>query len=219
MWTLSKAVGTAVSDERKSVTYAPSVNRSPDLQAPRTGQAHGCGAKSMPTSRRALVSEHDEELAGRLQGLSLAGEQNRISPPQIQSSTCQPLMMTSSLLPIFRSSLPPQQRWTLFLYPKMHVVATSPTNSLSLRPLTGPTPPKIRIAVSLRHPRTWQMTFRLLASSTRPPQRPLHSFLSTSRLLLTSRLPDLDVDHLLVSYTYAMTTPSLPHRLPTALTR
>ena len=31
---LSKAVGTAVSDKRKSVTYASSVNRSPGLQAP-----------------------------------------------------------------------------------------------------------------------------------------------------------------------------------------
>jgi len=39
------------------------------------------GAKSMPASRRTSASEHDEELAGHLQGLSLAGDRsNRISP-------------------------------------------------------------------------------------------------------------------------------------------
>ena len=163
--TLSKAVGTAVSDKRKSVTYASSVNRSPDLQAPSSGQAYGRGAKSMPASRRTSASEHDEELAGHLQGLSLIGERNLSSPhpeqrsisrpvsgnfsaeqvlqynhavnagmmldeqldmemhskyrpglitrwvfltivKQTQSNTCQPPTMTSSLLPISRSSQP-----------------------------------------------------------------------------------------------------------------
>ncbi|KAJ6451358.1 hypothetical protein C8R47DRAFT_303031 [Mycena vitilis] len=75
--TLSKAVGTAVSDKRKSVTYAPSVNLSPELN---TGSAannssfiRAAGAKSMPASRTS-ASEHDKELAGHLQGLSMAGE-------------------------------------------------------------------------------------------------------------------------------------------------
>ncbi|KAH8101368.1 ARM repeat-containing protein [Cristinia sonorae] len=72
---LSRAVGSA-SDKRKSVTYAPSVNNSPDTS---TGGGHPSfarpgGAKSMPASRRTSASEHDEDLAGHLQGLSLAGE-------------------------------------------------------------------------------------------------------------------------------------------------
>ena len=80
---LSKAFGSAVSDKRKSVTYAPSVNHSPEL--PSGGASNGfsraAGAKSMPASRRTSASEHDEELAGHLQGLSLAGDRsNRISP-------------------------------------------------------------------------------------------------------------------------------------------
>ncbi|TFK57686.1 ARM repeat-containing protein [Heliocybe sulcata] len=78
-----KAVGTAPSDKRKSVTYAPSVNHSPEMTlAPSSNQVYGrAGAKSMPASRRTSASEHDEELAGHLQGLSLAGEGNgSISP-------------------------------------------------------------------------------------------------------------------------------------------
>lgn len=81
---LSRAVGNAA-DKRKSVTYAPSVNLSPDL--PTTGSTNGqgfsrpAGAKSMPASRRTSASSHDEELAGHLQGLSLIGERsNRASP-------------------------------------------------------------------------------------------------------------------------------------------
>ena len=89
--TLSKAVGSAVSDKRKSVTYASSVNRSPDLQAPSSGQAYGRGAKSMPASRRTSASEHDEELAGHLQGLSLIGERNRSSPHPEQRSISRPV--------------------------------------------------------------------------------------------------------------------------------
>ena len=88
---LSKAVGTAVSDKRKSVTYASSVNRSPDLQAPSSGQAYGRIAKSMPASRRTSASEHDEELAGHLQGLSLIGERNRASPHPEQRSVSRPV--------------------------------------------------------------------------------------------------------------------------------
>ncbi|RDB28480.1 Pumilio domain-containing protein C6G9.14 [Hypsizygus marmoreus] len=81
---LSRAVGTAA-DKRKSVTYAPSVNLSPDLQPSAGANGHNfsrtAGAKSMPASRRTSASSHDEELAGHLQGLSMAGEHsNRASP-------------------------------------------------------------------------------------------------------------------------------------------
>src|SRR5882762_7423271 len=76
---LSKAVGSSVSDKRKSVTYAP-MTRSPDVSlsmAPGGGLSSGygrAGAKSMPASRRTSASSHDEELAGHLHGLSLIGE-------------------------------------------------------------------------------------------------------------------------------------------------
>ncbi|OSD05787.1 ARM repeat-containing protein [Trametes coccinea BRFM310] len=77
---LSKAVGNA--DKRKSVTYAPSVNHSPELPSGNQSFARPGGAKSMPASRRTSASEHDEELAGHLQGLSLAGERaERVSTP------------------------------------------------------------------------------------------------------------------------------------------
>lgn len=87
---LSRAVGTAA-DKRKSVTYAPSVNISPDLPSHSTngqGFSRAAGAKSMPASRRTSASSHDEELAGHLQGLSLAGERsNRASPaPTVSAS-------------------------------------------------------------------------------------------------------------------------------------
>ncbi|KAL6300297.1 ARM repeat-containing protein [Sparassis latifolia] len=80
---LSKAVGSAASDKRKSVTYAPSVNHSPEIQTNNMGTqsfARPGGAKSMPASRRTSASEHDEELAGHLQGLALAAERaDRVS--------------------------------------------------------------------------------------------------------------------------------------------
>jgi hypothetical protein len=91
---LSRAVG-FVADKRKSVTYAP-VTRSPEMP-PSTphgnngsGQSYGrAGAKSMPASRRTSASSHDEELAGHLQGLSIAGEsfppaatQDKVSLPK-----------------------------------------------------------------------------------------------------------------------------------------
>ncbi|CDO70932.1 hypothetical protein BN946_scf184829.g40 [Trametes cinnabarina] len=77
---LSKAVGNA--DKRKSVTYAPSVNHSPELPCGNQSFARPGGAKSMPASRRTSASEHDEELAGHLQSLSLAGERaERVSTP------------------------------------------------------------------------------------------------------------------------------------------
>ena len=77
---LSQAVGKA--DKRKSVTYAPSVNHSPEMPSVTQSFARPGGAKSMPASRRTSASEHDEELAGHLQGLSLAGERaERISTP------------------------------------------------------------------------------------------------------------------------------------------
>jgi len=81
---LSRAVGSAA-DKRKSVTYAPSVNLSPDMPTPAVTNGQGfsrpAGAKSMPASRRTSASSHDEELAGHLQGLSMAGEHsNRASP-------------------------------------------------------------------------------------------------------------------------------------------
>ncbi|KAF9454952.1 pumilio-family RNA binding protein [Macrolepiota fuliginosa MF-IS2] len=81
---LSKAVGT-VADKRKSVTYAPTVNLSPDLPTAPVGNGHGfprsVGAKSMPASRRTSASSHDEELASHLQGLSLAGERSTRASP------------------------------------------------------------------------------------------------------------------------------------------
>jgi hypothetical protein len=76
---LSRAVG-SVADKRKSVTYAPAT-RSPELPPNNphdnngSSQGYGrAGAKSMPASRRTSASSHDEELAGHLQGLSMAGE-------------------------------------------------------------------------------------------------------------------------------------------------
>lgn len=87
---LSKAVGSAV-DKRKSVTYASSVNRSPDLAPGSGSQAYGRGAKSMPASRRTSASEHDEDLAEHLHGLSLAGEQGRASPYPGQRSVSRPI--------------------------------------------------------------------------------------------------------------------------------
>lgn len=88
MDTLSRAVG---SDKLKSVTYASSVNRSPDLPPGAGQQAYGRGAKSMPASRRTSASEHDEELAGHLQGLSLAGDRGRVSPYPTQRSVSRPI--------------------------------------------------------------------------------------------------------------------------------
>jgi hypothetical protein len=76
---LSKAVG-SVADKRKSVTYAP-VTRSPEIPPNNPhgnngfSQGYGrAGAKSMPASRRTSASSHDDELAGHLQGLSMARE-------------------------------------------------------------------------------------------------------------------------------------------------
>lgn len=79
---LSKAVGSAA-DKRKSVTYATSVNHSPELGpgASTNGFSRPAGAKSMPASRRTSASEHDEDLAGHLQGLSLAGERSTRGSP------------------------------------------------------------------------------------------------------------------------------------------
>jgi hypothetical protein len=81
---LSKAVGT-VADKRKSVTYAPVINLSPDLATAPMGNGHSfsrsAGAKSMPASRRTSASSHDEELASHLQGLSLVGERSTRASP------------------------------------------------------------------------------------------------------------------------------------------
>ncbi|TFK40914.1 ARM repeat-containing protein [Crucibulum laeve] len=81
---LSKAVGT-VADKRKSVTYAPSVNLSPDLLTGAGVNGHAfarsAGAKSMPASRRTSASSHDEELAAHIQGLSLAGDRSTRASP------------------------------------------------------------------------------------------------------------------------------------------
>ncbi|KAJ3843525.1 ARM repeat-containing protein [Lentinula raphanica] len=78
---LSKAVGG--SEKRKSVTYAPSVNLSPDLSAANasTNFSRSAGAKSMPASRRTSASSHDEDLVGHLQGLSLEGQRSRKASP------------------------------------------------------------------------------------------------------------------------------------------
>jgi len=79
---LSKAVGSVISNKRKSVTYVPSVNHSPELASGASNAfSRAAGAKSMPASRRTSASEHDEELAGHLQGLSLAGERSTRASP------------------------------------------------------------------------------------------------------------------------------------------
>lgn len=80
---LSKAVGTAA-DKRKSVTYAPSVNLSPDLGGSVSNGhpfSRSAGAKSMPASRRTSASSHDEDLAVHIQGLSLAGDRSTRASP------------------------------------------------------------------------------------------------------------------------------------------
>jgi hypothetical protein len=70
-------------DKRKSVTYAPTVNLSPDLATNPTGVSfsRAAGAKSMPASRRTSASEHDEDLAVHIQGLSLAGGHSSTASP------------------------------------------------------------------------------------------------------------------------------------------
>jgi hypothetical protein len=70
-------------DKRKSVTYAPTVNLSPDLANNPAGinYTRAAGAKSMPASRRTSASEHDEDLAGHIQGLSLAGGHSTTASP------------------------------------------------------------------------------------------------------------------------------------------
>ncbi|KAH8834850.1 ARM repeat-containing protein [Flagelloscypha sp. PMI_526] len=75
----SKTV-TSTADKRKSVTYAPSVNLSPELGGPTSQSLRAAGAKSMPASRRTSASEHDEDLAAHLQGLSMAGERSMPVP-------------------------------------------------------------------------------------------------------------------------------------------
>ncbi|KAF4584766.1 hypothetical protein EYR38_001997 [Pleurotus pulmonarius] len=80
---LLQVVGSAVADMRKSVTYVPSVNLSPDLATTTNtnGFTQNPGAESMPASRRTSASSHDEELASQLQGLSFGGDRsNRASP-------------------------------------------------------------------------------------------------------------------------------------------
>jgi hypothetical protein len=67
---LSTAVGSVASEKRKSVRYAPD---SPEMMHTSSGFAR-IGHKSMPASRRTSASEHDEDLAGHLQNLSLIGE-------------------------------------------------------------------------------------------------------------------------------------------------
>ena len=81
---LSKAVGNA--DKRKSVTYAPSVNHSPEMPSGNQSFARPGGAKSMPASRRTSASEHDEELANHLHNLSLIGQERNSPMPTSQSS-------------------------------------------------------------------------------------------------------------------------------------
>ena len=70
-------------DKRKSVTYAPTVNLSPDLTTGPAGNAftRPAVAKSMPASRRTSASEHDEDLAVHIHGLSLAGERSSGTSP------------------------------------------------------------------------------------------------------------------------------------------
>ncbi|KAF8060978.1 ARM repeat-containing protein [Lyophyllum atratum] len=96
---LSRAVGSAA-DKRKSVTYAPSVNLSPDMPTPAVTNGQGfsrpAGAKSMPASRRTSASSHDEELAGHLQGLSMAGERSTRASPVPGQVSASILMRSNS---------------------------------------------------------------------------------------------------------------------------
>jgi hypothetical protein len=59
------------------------VNLSPDLATHPTGLnfTRAAGAKSMPASRRTSASEHDEDLAVHIQGLSLAGGHSITASP------------------------------------------------------------------------------------------------------------------------------------------
>ncbi|KAG6375119.1 ARM repeat-containing protein [Boletus reticuloceps] len=59
---LFKAIGSAVSDKRKSIAYTPSVDLSPELGSAVNGQYNRVGAKCMPASHRTSTSSHDEEL-------------------------------------------------------------------------------------------------------------------------------------------------------------
>ncbi|PFH54706.1 hypothetical protein AMATHDRAFT_44516 [Amanita thiersii Skay4041] len=92
---LSKAVG-VVADNRKSVTYAPSVHISPDMLSGSVtnGQSYSrpAGAKSMPASRRTSASSHDEELAGHLQNLALTGEHSSRASPAPPSGSVSTLL-------------------------------------------------------------------------------------------------------------------------------
>lgn len=96
---LSKAVGT-VADKRKSVTYAPIINLSPDLATAPMGNGHSfsrsAGAKSMPASRRTSASSHDEDLASHLQGLSLAGERSTGASPAPATVSTSVLLRSNS---------------------------------------------------------------------------------------------------------------------------
>jgi hypothetical protein len=73
---LSKAVGSAVTNKRKSVAYAPSVNLSPELGSGHgmNGQYNHAGAMSMPVSRRTSTSSHDEELVSISEGWHSLGK-------------------------------------------------------------------------------------------------------------------------------------------------
>lgn len=80
---LFKAVG-SVASKRKSVAYAPTASLSPEATlAPSQseGFSRSAGAKSMPASRRASASEHDDELANHLQNLRLVGERSQRTSP------------------------------------------------------------------------------------------------------------------------------------------
>lgn len=84
---LSKAVGSAVSDKRKSVAYAPSVDLSPELGHAHVvvnGQYNRASAKSMPASRCTSTSSNDEELMEHFRGMVLSGERsNRATPSPV----------------------------------------------------------------------------------------------------------------------------------------
>lgn len=90
---LSTAVGKA--DKRKSVTYHPITSTAEfelgqvemNGQGGQGGYSRPIGAKSMPASRRTSTSEHDEELAKHLQGLSMGERQ--VSP--ISATAPQPI--------------------------------------------------------------------------------------------------------------------------------
>lgn len=100
---LLKAVGSAVSDKRKSVTLAPLVDHSTTTTTTDShlngsqNFARTAGAKSMPASRRTSASGDDADLSAHLQNLALVGDRSnsRLSPVPVPIHNSQILLNPS----------------------------------------------------------------------------------------------------------------------------